>query len=651
MAIDLRHQIPAGVRLNFRGNYAAVTLYHLGDVVKANDCLWLALAEVHDYSPPSTPSGDSRVWLYLARATTEGDQSGAEIVAAIDAELGSAAWQGSGVTNLSVTGKTDTVLVVASDTGTDATIPAATDTEAGLLTAASKLKLDGVEPGAEANVDTDLAIGTHSDTALQVTSSTGADVTLPAATPTGGTNKAGLLVAADKTKLDSIEAGAEVNDPTNLGVGTRTGTDLQVTSSTGDDVTIPAASGTEAGLMVATDKTKLDGIEASADVNVDADLALGTHSDTTLDITSSTGTDVTLPAATPTAGTNKAGLLTAADKTKLDAVVTLATRLNISLTRTIPTVNTSTVDLGSFALTEGVAVLRITLVAQDVSAVRIAKMWLMPVNWNATDAVWKRVLPVASRVGKSGLSNDIALDASMGAGTLSLRLRPTVSSGPGETAYVLIEWDKVNTADTFTPSTTVTTSVTAPTLDYTDGLTANLGVTTLSGLLTAALATGNAAIALNTLRLFGEISSGLLAITMNTDKNLAFGTKNSATGGATGFTELMRLLKEGNLALGATAVGSSAAKVLGFGNGTAPTTAPGDLSQMWSADANAAAGKATMHMMSESGTGKIVVAGFLIKTDTGDPAQVHEGLGCINTFDNTVKIYADGGWRTIASGW
>ena len=39
------------------------------------------------------------------------------------------------------------------------------------------------------------------------------------------------------------------------------------------------------------------------------------------------------------------------------------------------------------------------------------------------------------------------------------------------------------------------------------------------------------------------------------------------------------------------------------------------------------------------------------KTDTGDPAFDWEGMVCINTFDNTVKMYADGGWRTMASGW
>lgn len=56
----------------------------------------------------------------------------------------------SGVTNLTYFGKVDSGDIL-SDTGTDATIPAASTTLAGLLTAADKLKLDGVESGAAAD--------------------------------------------------------------------------------------------------------------------------------------------------------------------------------------------------------------------------------------------------------------------------------------------------------------------------------------------------------------------------------------------------------------------------------------------------------------------------------------------------------------------
>lgn len=48
----------------------------------------------------------------------------------------------SGATNLSVTNRTATTLDVASDTGTDATLPSANATEAGLMIAVDKVKLD-----------------------------------------------------------------------------------------------------------------------------------------------------------------------------------------------------------------------------------------------------------------------------------------------------------------------------------------------------------------------------------------------------------------------------------------------------------------------------------------------------------------------------
>lgn len=37
-----------------------------------------------------------------------------------------------------------------------------------------------------------------------------------------------------------------------------------------------------------------------------------------------------------------------------------------------------------------------------------------------------------------------------------------------------------------------------------------------------------------------------------------------------------------------------------------------------------------------------------IKATTGDPTGA-EGLLTINTYDNAIKIYADGAWRTLAS--
>lgn len=73
--------------------------------------------------------------------------------------------------------------------------------------------------------------------------------------------------STDKTKLDGIQAGAQVNVPTNLAQGTRTTTAVPVTSSTGTGATLGAATTSLAGVMTAADKTKLDGVATGATAN------------------------------------------------------------------------------------------------------------------------------------------------------------------------------------------------------------------------------------------------------------------------------------------------------------------------------------------------------------------------------------------------
>lgn len=77
---------------------------------------------------------------------------------------------------------------------------------------------------------------------------------------------AGFMTGADKTKLDGIAAGAQVNVPTNLTIST-SATTLTVNSDTGTDAVLPAATTSVAGVMTATDKTKLDGIASGATAN------------------------------------------------------------------------------------------------------------------------------------------------------------------------------------------------------------------------------------------------------------------------------------------------------------------------------------------------------------------------------------------------
>lgn len=95
--------------------------------------------------------------------------------------------------------------------------------------------------------------------------------------------------------------------------------------------------------------------------------------------------------------------------------------------------------------------------------------------------------------------------------------------------------------------------------------------------------------------------------------------------------------------------GTNAVGVISVGNGTAPTTSPADAFQIWSADINAVAGQAGAHFRNEINTAALILPGVRYKTDTGDPTDSFEGMIVINTFDNTLKVYADGGLRTIAT--
>lgn len=58
----------------------------------------------------------------------------------------------------------------------------------------------------------------------------------------------------------------------NLTLGTATTTTIPLNIDAGTDVTLPAVTTSTAGLMTASDKTKLDGIAAGAEVNVQADM-------------------------------------------------------------------------------------------------------------------------------------------------------------------------------------------------------------------------------------------------------------------------------------------------------------------------------------------------------------------------------------------
>lgn len=74
------------------------------------------------------------------------------------------------------------------------------------------------------------------------------------------TTSDGLMSAADKAKLDGVAAGAQANVIESISVN---GTAVDVNNKNAA-ISIPQASSDSAGLMTASDKTKLDGIEAGA---------------------------------------------------------------------------------------------------------------------------------------------------------------------------------------------------------------------------------------------------------------------------------------------------------------------------------------------------------------------------------------------------
>ena len=213
---------------------------------------------------------------------------------------------GSGTTNLSNT-PSATEVTVESSSGTNTSIVAATAVIAGVLTAADKSKLDGIADGAEVNAVDSVAgktgavtlvaadvtdLGTAAtrnapaagdaasdevvlgnDSRLGAGSGLHADLTDLATSGHPGTvitvtGTAGNAVAihTDGTLIDSgtPPGGSGTTNLTN----TPSAIEVTIESSSGSDTSVVAATAVIAGVMTAADKSKLDGIAAGAEVNV-----------------------------------------------------------------------------------------------------------------------------------------------------------------------------------------------------------------------------------------------------------------------------------------------------------------------------------------------------------------------------------------------
>lgn len=139
----------------------------------------------------------------------------------------------------------------------------ATPSSRGIMTAADKAKLDGIEASA-----------TGDQTGAEIKSLYEAEADTNAFTD------------ADHTKLDGIEVGAQVNVGTDITYASSTGT---ISSSTGTSAIIPEASSAKKGLMTSALFDKLDGIATGAtNVTNNNQLTNGAGYITSFDITTQT---------------------------------------------------------------------------------------------------------------------------------------------------------------------------------------------------------------------------------------------------------------------------------------------------------------------------------------------------------------------------
>lgn len=321
-------------------------------------------------------------------------------------------------------------------TATKKTVATATTSAAGLMSSADKIKLDGIATGATANVGTITGVSANG---TSVATSGVADI------PAASTSKYGVTKLSSATNSTSTSLAATPS-------AVKAAYDLAASKASTDVATTSAN-----GLMSSSDKTKLNGIATGAEVNQNAfsnitigstTIAADTKTDT---LTLVAGSNVTLTpdatndkitiAATDTtysaASQSAAGLMSADDKKKLDGIATGAN----NYTYTLPTASSSTLG--------GVKVGSNLSISNGVLSVPTA---------NGTTAGVTIVYPAASCTTYSSDSGTVTPLAVQKGAKMFAITRPTSSTNKAITRYsnttgdvqdskIIIE-DVTNTKDT-----------------------------------------------------------------------------------------------------------------------------------------------------------------------------------------------------------
>ena len=248
-----------------------------------------------------------------------------------------------------------------------AVINAATQSAAGVLSAADKTKLDGL------NTDSINDISVKSDAnkaTITFVSDNGnkEDISTTIDFPISTTTAAGTMSAKDKTELDRINTanfalGAVTPAASTVGIAASK-TNVTDGTTAANNITLPAATQSAAGVLSAADKTKLDGLNTDSinDISVKSDA-----NKATITFVSDNGNkeDISTTIDFPISTTTAAGTMSAKDKTELDRINTA----NFALGAVTPAASTVGIAASKTNVTDGTtAANNITLPAATQSA-------------------------------------------------------------------------------------------------------------------------------------------------------------------------------------------------------------------------------------------------------------------------------------------
>lgn len=246
-----------------------------------------------------------------------------------------------------------------------ATYDTATSSSDGLMSKTDKAKLDGIAAGAT-KTTVDSALSSTSTNPVQNKAVNTAITSLKAVVTTSAN---GLMSASDKTKLNGIATGAQVNQNafSTIAVGsasvaadsttdtlTLAGSNVTLTPDTTNDkitigitkanvtdalgytppesdTTYEAATTSAAGLMSSSDKSKLDGIAEGANKTV----VDSQWSSTSTNPIQNKILNAAIAGLKAVATTSANGLMSAADKTKLDGIEESATKVKRLATKAL----------------------------------------------------------------------------------------------------------------------------------------------------------------------------------------------------------------------------------------------------------------------------------------------------------------------------